>query len=103
MFPLPLAFLVCLGALHGQTLIVQVSNPTAGTPAREVQADGRVAVRVEASQPVTGDMAGMLTERSTQIFDAALEKGIVASSAYFKIETASGTIEGTYSGLLDRA
>lgn len=51
-------------------LSIAVSDPAGGDPTRQALPDGTIAVRMEFSQPVTGDLTGMLTERSTQVFSA---------------------------------
>ncbi|MBI4908391.1 MAG: hypothetical protein HY820_32500 [Acidobacteria bacterium] len=78
---------------------MSIPNP-GGQPVREVQPDGRVAVRFQWSQPVR---EGTFSERGMQVFDPALEQASVTSSAFFKLDNASGSIEGYYSGLVDRS
>ncbi len=86
-----------------QVAAIAIPHPIGGSPVRELQPDGRIAVRSEYTQPITGEFAGTFTERSTQVFASDAANGVVASSALFKIETSTGSIEGYYSGRVDRS
>ena len=83
-------------------LVVTLNDPTGGDPTREVQPDGRIVVRLDLSQPVSGDVSGMFTERSTQRFSPAEEQGLVAITTFWRLETSAGALEGYYFGLRDR-
>src|ERR1051326_6987522 len=85
------------------TLVVTLSNPNGGPKTREVHADGTITERTEFTQPVTGDLTGQFTERSTQTFTAANEQGLAQIRTLWKRETSNGTMEGSYLGLWDRS
>ena len=80
-----------------------VSDPAGGDPTRQTLPGGTIAVRTELSQPVTGDLTGMLTERSTQVFSTADGQGLIRITTLWRLKTQTGSLEGYYSGLRNRA
>jgi sugar lactone lactonase YvrE len=85
------------------TLILTLANPNGGPKTRETQPDGTIAERMEFTQPVTGDLNGMYTERTTQTFAPGNEEGLAQITTFWKIETSAGTLEGFYFGIWDRS
>ncbi|MBI3208912.1 MAG: hypothetical protein HYZ37_08420 [Candidatus Solibacter usitatus] len=79
-------------------IVFSLAVPSAA-PVREALADGRLAMRLEATQAISG---GVFTERGTQVFLPSQLNGVVPISTNFRLENGAGSIEGVYSGTLDR-
>jgi hypothetical protein len=69
-----------------------------GPPNVVVLGDGTVIFKVTVFESITGDLAGTLTEKVTQVYPVSEENGLLPITTTWKLQTAEGTIEGYYSG-----
>jgi len=69
-----------------------------GPPDVVVLPDGTVIFKITVFESVSGDLAGTLTEKVTQVYPMSEENGLLPITTIWKLQTAEGTIEGYYSG-----
>jgi hypothetical protein len=85
-------------AQDNQSLKLDFVGVGGGPPDVVVLSDGTVIFKLTAIEAVTGDLTGTLTEKVTQVYPVSEEDGILPITTSWSLQTASGTIEGCYTG-----
>ena len=87
-----------VSAQANRPINLQFEAAGGGPPNIVVLGDGTLIFKITVFESVTGDLAGTLTEKVTQVYPSSEENGLLPITTTWKLETADGTIEGYYSG-----
>jgi hypothetical protein len=87
-----------ISAEGNRPLQLQFVGAGGGPPNIVDLGDGTRIFKVTVFETVTGDLAGTLTEKVTQVYPVSEENGLLPITTTWKLQTAEGTIEGYYSG-----